>query len=361
MKIRIYVVLAALILWGCRGEVGNEEDFFEVSRVIDLADADYLVDYETDFIGGASLLVNIDDERFGIYDRPGKKLVIMYYDGEFLYKFGEVGDGPGEWHSMSGVGAISFFDGNFWMTDRRKSLFLRYNERGQFIEQYSLELHQRYSDTQLLGDNQVLIATAGHNDALLGRYDLSKNLEIQGTIGEPLAEPDTVFNMNEMEDIRTALTRGELHPRIKNDLMFRVSDESVFVFLTSYGELRKYSHDDELIWSVSIPNKIINEYTLYSIDMNMGARPHSFFNPDYAVDIQITDELIYILTATDGDSDDPKLPTYILTYTFDGDLAEVIELANDDEPMYLLSMLVRNNNQILLTNVLDGKVYSVAL
>lgn len=148
---------------------GNIKESYKASQFIEDLSFTALETNENCLIGDATKLIKTDD-RYYIFDGISKKFLVFSHSGEYMYSFGKLGRGPGEYSRM-----VDFtFDRN------RDYIIILDNDRkiiktdllGNFLTESSLPAHVRFRFNSIHVFNGSLYAYTGQNSANEKQYQV---------------------------------------------------------------------------------------------------------------------------------------------------------------------------------------------
>ena len=129
--------LLPLILASCQSYSEQQESQsigIDTLQVNDLAN---IVSTESALLGEPREIVSMDANHLAVYDHSYKKIIIFNSEGDKLDEFGNIGEGPGEWDSMSGAADLNFLLDRFLTSNRGRFLFDLYDRSGDHIPRES--------------------------------------------------------------------------------------------------------------------------------------------------------------------------------------------------------------------------------
>lgn len=182
------------------------------------------------------------NERFYILDYMGTSSVLVFDNkGTFLFKVGNVGQGPGEY---SRVTDFDVNNGRIYLLDSRKRMIFSYDLNGRFIKYYSYL-------NKIVGVNDLIVTDEGN--FLLG-MDVEVNPEEQVL----LVDTNFVIKKDVLhfdEDVtRNHLNIGSFR-RCGNDIVYYHPVSDLFYMFDSNGNLVNSCSlllDDDLPLSIKI-------------------------------------------------------------------------------------------------------------
>lgn len=185
-KLFLFALLALVIsIASCKNNSGQQESQTIGIDTLQVSDLTTVVSTESALLGEPREIVSIDDNYFAVYDHAYKKIIIFNSEGDKLDEFGDVGEGPGEWDSMSGAADLNFMSDSFFTSNRGRYLFDLYDRTGNHIRSISFPQYLSYSHKTLLPDNKLLVVTNGRENALATIMDLNEEGKVIQKIGLP--------------------------------------------------------------------------------------------------------------------------------------------------------------------------------
>lgn len=312
-----------------------------------------IVSTESALLGEPREIVSIDDKHFAVYDHAYEKIIIFNSEGDKLDEFGKVGEGPGEWDSMSGAADLNFVSGRFFTSNRGRFLFNLYDRSGIHIRSISFPQYLKYSHKTLLPNNKLLVVTNGRENALAAVMDLNEEGKIIQKIGLPESEYSEVRNF---EQERITYSNGEIPENDLNEALVAKGKDGYFLFMNALGELRHYSDDGELIMQQEIPENIKKNRFDYVITRNRNdVREHTVMPLEYAQEMKIHDDLIYLFLPK-PDPGATELDFIMLVYNSDGELLKHYVFVDPKNESFLYDFTIGNSNNIYFIDIMKSEI-----
>lgn len=322
-------------LSACNSETGSTNGYDEVIRGEFTPEKfTTVIDTDSGLLAEPIELIGAGEGRLAIMDYGLNRILLFDDEGNQLQEMGGTGSGPGEWSQMSGAGDLIFTGNHFIVSNRERFHFDIFDNEGSFERSVSYPRYMNYGSKAGIDENRLLVATQGHDDALAVVLDLSLDGEILKRIGTPEAE---VPERPNLEEDRLKLAGGEIPGWMKNEALVGIDGEDYILFMYGMGELRRYSSDGERVWSRKIPNEITEPILRLVIEQNAESPPHSVFRLQYAREMRVTDDSIYLLTASFPDSG--VSGAYLLRYSLEGELLEQKFVGQTSYESMIMAML----------------------
>lgn len=345
--------LLPLLLASCQNYSGQQDPQSIGIDTLRLSNLATTVSTESALLGEPREIVSMDNKHFAVYDHAYKKIIIFNSEGDKLDEFGKVGEGPGEWSSMSGASDLNFVSDLFFTNNRDRFLFDLYNSSGNHIRSISYPQYLNYSHKTLLPDGKLLVTTNGRENALAAVMDLNEEGKIIQKFGLPESEYSEGRNF---EQERITYSNGEIPENDLNEALAAKSKDGYFLFMKALGELRHYSDDGELIMQQEIPEKIKKNRFDYVITRNKNdVREHTVMPLEYAREIKILNGLIYLFMPK-PDPGALDLDFRMLIYNSDGELLKHYLFVDPEDESFLYDFTVGNDNNIYFIDVMKSKI-----
>ncbi|GEM_PF-1779461 len=356
MKIKSQLFLYALLVLlfaSCQSYSGQDESQSIKIDTLQVIDLEKIVSTESALLGEPREIVSMDEKHLAVYDHAFKKIILFNSEGEKLDEFGKIGEGPGEWDSMSGAADLNFVSDLFFTNNRGRFLFDRYDRSGNHIVSISYPQYLNYSHKSLLADNKLLVTTNGHENALAIVMDLNDEGNIIKRIGSPVAEYSEARNI---EQERMKYSNGEIPENDRNRALAAKGEDGYFIFMNALGELRHYSKDGELLFQEEIPEKIKDSVFDYVVHQNKEvAREHTVMPLTYAREMLINEDLIYLFMPRPH-PEATELDFRMLVYNSKGELQKHYVFADPENESFLYDFTINNENNIYFIDVMRSKI-----
>lgn len=344
--------LIALVLASCEDYSGQQESQTIGIDTLQVSDLTTIVSTESALLGEPREIVSIDDNHFAVYDHAFKKIITFNSVGDKLDDFGKVGEGPGEWDSMSGASDLNFVSERFFTSNRGRFLFDLYDRSGNHIRSMSFPQYLNYSHKTLLPDNKLLVVTNGRENALATLMDLNEEGKVIQRIGLPESEYSERRNF---EQERITYSNGEIPESDLNEALVAKGKDGYFLFMNTIGELRHYSDEGELIMQINIPEYIKRSRFDYVIHTNKELHENLVLPLRYAYEMKIHDNLIYLFMPK-PDPDASELDVRMLVYDSDGELLKHYVFVDPEDEFFLYDFTIGNDNNIYFIDVMNSKI-----
>ncbi len=319
-------------------------------QVSDLA---IIVSTESALLGEPREIVSMNENHLAVYDHAYKKVIIFSRNGDKLDEFGNVGDGPGEWDSMSGATDLNYLSERFFTSNRGRFLYELYDRSGNHIRSITFPQYLNYSHKTLLPDNKLLVVTNGRENALAAVTDLNEEGSIIQKIGLPESEYTERRNF---EQERITYSNGEIPGNDRNRALAAKGEDGYFIFMNALGELRHYSEDGELIFQKEIPDVIKNSVFDFIIHQNKEeARLHTVMPLEYAREMLIHDGLVYLFIPKPYPGAE-SLDFRMLIYNSDGELLKHYMFEDPENESFLYDFAISSDNNIYFIDVMRSKI-----
>lgn len=349
----VILALLTFLLASCQSYSDQDElQSIEIDtlQVIDLAE---IVSAESALLGEPREIVSMNEKHLAVYDHAYKKIIIFNSEGDKLDEFGNVGEGPGEWDSMSGAADLNFDSDLFFTNNRGRFLFDLYNRSGNHIRSISYPQYLNYSHKTLLPDGKLLVTTNGRENALAAVMDLNEMGNIIKRIGSPESEFSEARNI---EQERLKYSNGEIPENDRNRALAAKGDDGYFIFMNALGELRHYSEDGELLFQKEIPEIIKTSVFDFVVHQNKEvAREHTVIRLAYARKMLINDDLIYLFMPKPHPGAN-ELDFRMLVYNTNGELQKHYVFTDPEDESFLYDFTISNENNIYFIDVMSSKI-----
>lgn len=212
----------------------------------------FLSTESSDFLGRPSRIKAYDG---GLYfsDDGFHRVTTVNRDKKRLFTFGSEGRGPGEFQSLAGFWV---FQDSFLVYDYNGFKFIRYDSRGNFIEEKVVKKNPVNPEgyppnipitVHAISPHELLIPSRGRDGSLFGIADIETgDLTLAGkAVGEHVESYD-------QEMVNQAYANEEIPNIFKNMVIFGSSSSGIYSFQQTTGLLEKYSGSGELLWKKSL-------------------------------------------------------------------------------------------------------------
>ena len=176
------------------------------------------------------------DGRFYILDCMGTSSVLVFDDnGNFLFKVGDFGQGPGEYNSITD---FDVNNGYIYILDSKKRMIFSYDLDGKLVKYYSYL-------NKIMGVNDLIVTDDGN--FLLG-------MDVELNSNDQVLLTDTNFIIKEkILSFEKNVTRNHLNignfRRCGKDIVYYFPVSETFYIFDLYGEVKRHYKvllDDEL-------------------------------------------------------------------------------------------------------------------
>lgn len=348
---RLLLLLPALIV-GCSSQNGKERIFFEE---IDVEAVTLIVNTETSTGIGAPSEIKAVTGGFLVYDYGHQKLHKLASDGNKLLTFGNEGNGPGEFQTVSGFWE---FDDFYLVYDHSSAKFISYDHQGNWIEDTSAESEGfplLPTRIDAINPHQFIIPSRGKNGSLF----ILTNVETESIqyFGEALGD---YMNRIDIEEARQAITAGKIPAYMKNSVWLKSNHEGIYLFQQTTAILEKYAYTGELIWEKNLKIPAVDGlfdhiFIINSELINEGLPPSRSFV--YAQDMYANEEGVAVLL--NGLEDQPVKVVWVSN---NGDKPTVITFRGiKNKPYQPESFTISDDSFeksfIFFVNDQDGEIY----
>jgi len=344
--------LLALVLASCKNYSEQQESQTTGIDTLQVIDFTTVVSTESALLGEPREIVSIDDKHIAVYDHSYKKIIIFNGDGDKLDEFGNVGEGPGEWDSMSGAADLNFVSDRFFTNNQGRYLFDLYDRSGNHIRSMTYPQYLNYSHKTLLPDNKLLVVTNGRENALATLLDLNEEGKIIQKIGLPESEYSESRNY---EQERVTYSNGKIPENDLNEALAVKGKDGYFLFMNALGELRYYSDEGELIMHINIPENIKRSRFDYVIRKNRELYGNLVLPLRYAQDIKIHDDLIYLFMPK-PDRSATELDFRILVYNLNGELQKHYVFVDSNSEYFFYDFAMSSDKNIYLMDIMKSEI-----
>lgn len=354
MKIynQLFTFALILLLASCQNYSGQDQLQSVEIDTLYVNDLETIVSTESALVGEPREIVSMDEHAFAVYDHAYKKIIIFNSEGEKLDEFGNVGEGPGEWDSMSGAADLNFVSDRFFTNNRGRFLFDLYNRSGNHIRSILYPQYLNYSHKTLLPSGKLLVSTNGRESALAAVLDLNEEGKIVQTIGLPESEYSESRNI---EQERISYSNGEIPKYHFNEALAEKGKNGYFLFMTTLGELRHYSDEGELMMQKDIPDNIKRTHFDYVVHQNKEIQQHMVLPLRYAQEMKIYDDLIYLFLAKPT-HEALDLDDRILVYNSKGELLKHYVFVDPENESFLYDFAIGSDNNIYFIDVMKAEI-----
>ncbi len=345
--------LFSLILSSCQSYSGQHESQTTGIDTLQVSDLSTVVSTESALLGDPREIVSMDANHLAVYDHSYKKIIIFNSEGDKLDEFGNIGEGPGEWDSMSGAADLNFLSDRFFTSNRGRFLFDLYDRSGNHNKSISFPQYLSYSHKTLLPDNKLLVASNGRENSLAAVMDLNEKGNIIKRIGSPESEYSEARNL---EQERMTYSNGEIPENDRNKALAAKGEDGYFIFMTALGELRHYSEGGELIFQKEIPEIIKTSVFDFVVHHNKDvARERTVVPLAYAKEMYVHNDLIYLFMPKPH-SGAIELDFRILVYNTNGELLRHYVFDDPKNEHFFYGYAMGSDNTIYLMDIMRAKV-----
>jgi hypothetical protein len=310
-----------------------------------------VIDTESAVLAGPTEIIRTDDNRIAVMDRGRNSVLLMNEDWEETGSFGSTGSGPGEWDEMSGAGNLTYGNGRFIVSNRGSFRFDIYDSTGEFEKSVPYPEYMNYQWKAMLPDGQLMVATAGQEDALAVILDPEEEGSIRNTFGDP--EPLETERIN-FEVERTALASGEVPPRLKNQAIVQAFGDGYLLMMNGLGELRYYSQNGDLAWTRPLPETVTSPILDLVVSINEEGRPHTIYPLQYAFDMKTVNGLVYVLTTTHPEAE--EIRQRLMVYDESGSLVNHYRFSHSGQEMILHQMAPMPDGTVYFTDPMNAEI-----
>lgn len=348
----LLIFIFTLLLTSCQNYSGQQESNLVEVDTLQIGDLKRIVSIESALLGEPREIVSINEQQFAVYDHAYKKIIIFDRGGNKLDEFGNVGEGPGEWDSMSGAADLNFVANRFFTTNRGRLLFDLYDRAGNHISSISYPRYLNYSHKTVLSNGRLLITTEGREQALAAVMDLNDEKSIVHRIGTP---ESAYSERRNFEEERIAYTNGEIPDNDLNNALAAKGEEGYFIFMNTLGELRHYSEDGALTFKQEIPEDIKTKVFDYIIHQNREvAREHTVMPLKFAREMKLHDDLIYLFLPKPYGAVD--LDFRMLVYNTNGELLKHYVFLDVTNEVFLFDFAISDDGYIYFVDVMNAEI-----
>jgi hypothetical protein len=347
------LVLLAFLLASCQSYSGQQESQSIGIDTLRVTDLTTIVSTESALLGEPREIISIDAYDIAVYDHAYKKIILFNSEGEKLDEFGNIGEGPGEWDSMSGAADLNFVSDLFFTNNRGRFLFDLYDRSGNHIRSVSYPQYLNYSHKTLLPDGKMLVTTNGRENAIAVVMDLNEEGNIIKRIGSPESEFSETRNI---EQERITYSNGEVPENDRNRALAAKGGDGYFIFMNALGEFRHYSEGGELLFQKEIPEIIKTSVFDYVVHQNKEvAREHTVMPLAYAREMLMNEDLIYLFMPKPHPGAN-ELDFRMLIYNSNGELQKHYVFTDPENESFLYDFTISNENNIYFIDVMRSKI-----
>jgi hypothetical protein len=355
MKIKTHISLFILLLFflsTCQGHSEQQKNQSVEIDSLSINDLETVVSTESELLGEPREIVSLDEQHLAVYDHGFKKIIVFNNEGNKQYEFGSIGEGPGEWDTMSGAADLEYLDEQFFTTNRSRFLFDLYDKEGNHLKSLPFPQYLKYSHKILLPANKLLVSTDGNENALAAILDLNEDGNIIQKIGSPESEYSEGRNL---EQERITYSNGEIPKNALNEALVAGGQDGYFLFMNAMGELRHYSKDGELIMKQKIPANIKESRFDHVVTQNREeAKKHTVMTLKYAQEMKIHNEQIYLFMPKPHPSVE-DLDFRMLVYNTKGNLLKHYVFTDSKQESFLYNFMI-NNNKVYFIDVMKAQI-----
>jgi hypothetical protein len=323
-----------------------------IADTILVSNLEPVVTTESGLLASPAELEIIDDGGFAVYDNRLNRVIIFNQQGTKELEFGSRGSGPGEWDHGGGARDLNYKNGYFLTEDQARFMFHIHNRKGEFI--YSVQFPHYIVNYHkiLVSEDRLLVSTNGKEGALAILLDLNNDGEVLQKIGVPESEPLIIRNH---EQERLAYANGEIPDDARNSALVAAGADAYYLFMNTLGELRRYSLEGELQWKISLPESIKEPIFDFVSRRNKDVRPNFVFSLDYAQDIKVVNEHIYVyMPKLNQEAED--LHTRILVYDENGALVRHLIFDYSHEEFHLHEFGINTDDSIYFIDWISAQI-----
>lgn len=249
------------------------------------------VNYETDDLARPVSIDLLPDGQLAVLDNQLKQIRLYDTDGSLVRSMGRGGEGPGEFERPAYIHGA---DTAVWVTDH-SSKFVAYAPGGELLKEFLFQSEALMKEAIPTGTDRY-IALAGGEEGSMIKLGLAGS-DSARFFGEGFERENAVNLAEANQEAR----REQIPAMFRNLADIRYDGEAIYLFLSSYHILRKYSPDGELLWEtdVDIPvNRVIfDEF----VEDNSGDTGGAVYILQYIMDLRVRNGNTYILWRKMGD------------------------------------------------------------
>ncbi len=241
----IPILFILLFLYSC-GKNGDETKI----TILTIDQAELVVSAETDPDIANPSIIRTAGSGFYIYDFGIQK--ILYYDdeGNQQLKFGNEGQGPGEFQGAAGFWV---FDEEIILFDQRGAKFLHFGLEGTFLKEESIEREDFAPGLTMSSPGRFYIPVNGKDGKLVKQVD--KTSDIRFAFGEADIQ-ETDFDPG---IIRQSIERGSLPDNMLGRVTIAAGYDRVYLFHTAVGKLQAYDTEGNLQAEIMLDLPVMEE------------------------------------------------------------------------------------------------------
>lgn len=335
----------AIVLVSCSGDP-NTGSIQQGMREYAVDTLDVHVNYESDDLARPVSMDLLGDGRLAVLDNQLNQIRLYGEDGRLIRTMGREGEGPGEFNRPAFIHAA---DTAIWVTDQTAKL-VGYTPDGILLKEFLFQSQAIMKKAIPTGSDRYVTLAGGEGGALikLGRAGRDSTR----FIGEGFERENTVNLAEANQEAR----REQVPAMFRNLADLRYDGTSIYLFLSSFHILRKYTTGGELLWEtdVDIPvNQVIfDEF----VERNSGDTGGAVFMLQYIMDLRVRNGNTYILWRKMGDH-----PQQIVRVNRNGGI-EATYLLPEMEDIFLNSLAVsKDESTVYLGSSGTATIYQAAL
>lgn len=251
----------------------NQEEDVPMSRFFDAVELIFLETTDEALIGRCSNIQVFEDKLLILDEEVTESLFIYNNDGTFLYKISKIGQGSGEYVSLSDF-TINTDKREIYLLDAENRNILRFNiDNGEYISTINLEEGDYCRNIQYNGGRLYADANDKHAGTLLNEIDMETGKKINKWLDPDLYNQGwmgTFFGMG--GHFHSKNTDRNMYAQIFMDTVIAIENGTIRPFLAIQSknwlkkeELDKFTQNDlpELVDYIKTNHKIYGATYIY--------------------------------------------------------------------------------------------------
>jgi hypothetical protein len=286
--LRVAAVLIGLTLPVVRCETAKPPDADEAD-----AELTELVTTESGAVANAADMFLGSDGRLYVADYQSSYVLAIDTASGALTQIGRPGSGPSEFQQPTGVREQ---DGILTVFDSRNGRIVKLTLDGQMIGSVAVNAFPYAPAASIDAQGWIMTATGGFQHGLAVLLD-DEGRTVRG-YGEPVDLPESFTPA----DVKEELRRGRVPALFQNNVVpARGEDDAVYLAMMASPEIRRYSAQGTLMWSVTLTDPaqqgLREGYVQRNVEEENPNRVHPF---RYFIDVQASPESLWFLGSPDA-------------------------------------------------------------
>jgi hypothetical protein len=281
----IIILIVGSLVISCISEESKDEIYYQEHSVEDVSV--FLSVRENPFLVRPTA-IKASPGGFYIVDSGSYQIHNVDRTGDLQMSFGNRGQGPGEYLSITGFWP---FSDRYLVYDYNSFKFLTYDKQGDMIDEVVMRENPVNPETQrsipitveALTPDKLLIPTGGKQGSLFAIAELGTEEVIFA--GDALGEFVAGYNT---DDVMQSYEDGEVPDIFKNLVMLGSSADAIYSLQQTTGVLEKFNHSGERVWNMNLDipgqSELMDQIAQHNIDAVTNDEPTQLFIHAHAMD-----------------------------------------------------------------------------